>query len=245
MTNNLRFVLASSLLCLFVPASLYLGITLQKEKITENPSGALALTPGKLIITDKKLFSENPRNLALEAAETLNGYLCTMSIISPHDIASLKGASTQDISEIIHLNTGEPIKKILDNIQKFSLKWNPTLGKRGGFTPPNSRPKYDNRADIPLFGKVVLDNPQKERAGVESYLNRRLAAYKASQPTAPIDNSLGIAQLIALDPNAHSLNIPSMLAICQLLNIKYQRNYKLFLSDETLPEVDKWRAWNQ
>jgi hypothetical protein len=218
----------------------------------QNPPGAIRPNDGKLILLNKELFTENPRNNPLLAAEKLNTLLCLLVACNPEQKNSLSGASTKDIAEALHSALGEDPRKTLDIIQRNQLTWDPNLGPWGTFLSPtqHTRGSQGNK-DIPPFGAAEISvGGAQLRYETENSLNKALRLYlqnksldgnRAGQIPSLFDLCTFAIQKGQITPE----NVPVILAACEILDIQYDPNTKLFLSEQNRLHALEWLRWTE
>lgn len=252
MTTRYRLPFTLSLLCLLLTWGGLLQLLHFQKKQDQNPPGAIRPNDGKLILLNKELFTENPRNNPLLAAEKLNTHLCVLIACNPEKKNSLRGATTKDVAEALHSALGEDPKKTLDLIQRNQLTWNPQLGPWGTFVSPtkHTRGSQGNPA-IPPFGAAEVSGGAAQlRYETENTLNRALRLYlqnKSREGTraGQIPTLLDLCSFAIQKGQITPENIPTLLAACEILNIQYDPNTKLFLSEQNRLQALEWLRWTE
>lgn len=252
MKTKYSLPLALSLACLLLT---FLGpmLILESQRNQDrNPPGAVRPNDGKLLLLNKDLFTENPRNNPLLAAETLNTLLCVLVACNPEQRTSLSSASTKDIAEALHAALGEDPKKTLEIIQRNHLTWNPNIGPWGTFLSPTRHTRgSEGNKTIPPFGAVEISvGGAQLRYETENTLNKALRLYLQSQSNegnraGQIPTVFDLCTFAIGKSQVTPDDVPRLLGACEILDIQYDPKTKLFLSEQNRLSASEWLRWTE
>jgi hypothetical protein len=243
-TENTEIYSIISFVCFIIIATPLLLVLYWGAEIKSNRTyqGMVRLEPGKLYVKNVQTAEQAPHNQAVYLAEKLNRHVAELAIQSPGNANKIQNSSPQMISKTIESLSPNPPRDLLKRAEARSIRWSPKAGSHGLFMLDyEKRPSADitfGAVDLP-WGKEKATFLTERRINQLSYeLNKVNKSKTASPDSVP---KLVTDALRTRPPLLTPEEGVELIGLCYGLNITYNIDTGLFLANESLPELLRWK----
>jgi hypothetical protein len=228
------FLLVATPILLF----LYLGT---ETKYSTSHQGMVRLEPGKLFVKNMKSAEANPNNQAILVAEGLNKHVAEIAIQSPGNKEKIKNSNADNIFKTLDELSITTPNELIRKAQARTIKWAPSIGSNGlfilEFERRPSRSQSFGLIELPGGKEKSIFLTEKKVNSILHKLRERKAIKEGTLTTEDLVNSA----LRTRPPLINPTEGVEIIGLCYGLNITYNEDLELFLSNDTINEMAPWQ----